>query len=130
VASPESDVARSFRNLVQEYIQSGYKDRAAEAQIRALLTGWRDNDAKLHPLIEQSFLLHEIAPLSEDLSALGAMGTQALDYLGKSEPSESWSSQQLALIERTRTPKADLLLMVVGPVQQLVEATARQAHNP
>jgi hypothetical protein len=72
---------------VQAYIQSGSKDQAAETQIRALLTTWRDNDAKLHPLLDQAFLLHEVTPLSEDLSALGAAGLQALDYLDKSEAS-------------------------------------------
>ncbi len=129
--SPESDAARRFSDLVQAYIQSKYQDRAAEGQIRASLIAWRDNDAKLHPLLEQSFLLHEAAPLSEDLSALGAAGLLALDYVGKSEPSpESWRTQQLALIERAKTQKADLLLIVVAPVQQLVEASAGQTQKP
>jgi hexosaminidase len=129
--SPESDEALRFHDLVQAYIQSKYQDRAAEAQIRASLAAWRDNDAKLHPLLEQSFLLHEVAPLSEDLSALGAAGLSALDYLDKSEPApESWRTQQLALIERAKTEKADLLLMVGAPVQQLVEASAGQTQKP
>jgi hexosaminidase len=121
-ASPESDVARQFRDLVHTYVQSSYKDQVAEAQIRTWLTIWRDNDAKLQG---PSFLLQEDAPLSEDLSALGATGLQALDYLDKSEPSsESWRTQQAALISRAQSPKADLLLMVGGPVQELVEGTA------
>ena len=74
VASPESEAARHFGELVQAYIQGGHKDQATEAQIRTSLTAWRDNDAKLHPLLEQSFLLSDIAPLSEDLSALGVAG--------------------------------------------------------
>ena len=32
---PESDVARHFGDLVQTFVQSGYKDQAAEAQIRS-----------------------------------------------------------------------------------------------
>jgi len=128
--SPESDAARHFRDQVQAYIQSGYKDQAAEAQVRMLLTTWRDNDVKLHPLLQQSFLLLEVTPLSQDLSALGAAGLQALDYLDKSEPGpESWRAQQLALIERARTPRADLLLLVVAPVQQLIEASAGQTQK-
>jgi len=124
-ASPESDVARQFRDLVQTYIQGGYKDHVAEAQIRTWLTIWRDNDAKLQPLLGPSFLLQEDAPLSEDLSALGATGLQALDYLDKSEPSpEAWKMQQAALLSRAQSPKADLLLMVVAPVQDLVEGSA------
>jgi len=121
---PESDVARHIHDLVQTYVQGGFKDQATEAQIRTYLSAWRDNDAKLHPLLRQSFLLQELTPLSEDLSALGAAGLQALDYLDKSEPlAESWRTEQLALIDQAKTRKADLLLMVVAPVQQLIEAS-------
>jgi hexosaminidase len=126
---PESDTARHFSDLVQTFIQSGYKDRAAEAQIRTWLTIWRDNDARLHSLLDQTFLLQEDEPLSQDLSALGAAGLQALDYLDKSQTApDAWKTQQLALIEQAKTRKADLLLMVAAPVQQLLEASAGQ-HN-
>jgi hexosaminidase len=131
IASPESDQARYFRDSVQRYIGSGYTNQVAEGEIRALLTAWRDNDARLHPLLEQSFLLHELAPLSEDLSALGVAGLFALDCLDKSAPSsESWRAQQLAFVERAKSSKADLLLMVVEPVQQLIEASAGQTQKP
>jgi hexosaminidase len=124
--NPESETGRHFQNLVQSYIRSRYQDRDAEAQIRSLLNTWRDNDSKLKPLIERSFLLHEIAPLSDELSSLGAVGLTALDYLDKSETSpESWRTQQLALTDSAKAPKADLLLVVVQPVRQLIEATAR-----
>jgi len=123
--NPESDVARNFANLVQAFIQGGTKDKAAEAQIRSQLTTWRDNDARLHPLLEQSSLLQEDEPLSQDLSALGAGGLQALDALDSFQPApDSWKAQQLARIEAAKKPKAGLLLMVAAPVQQLVEASA------
>src|SRR5579863_8725375 len=126
---PESDVARHFSDLVQTFVQSGYKDQAAEAQIRMWLTTWRDNDARLHPLLDQTFLLQEDAPLSQDLSALGAAGLQALDYLDKSQLApDSWKTQQFALIEQAKLRQADLLLMVVAPVEQLVEASAGQSQ--
>jgi hexosaminidase len=130
IASPESDQARRLQDAVQTYIGGGYKDKAAEGEIRARLAAWRDNDARLHPLLEQSFLLNELAPLSEDLSTLAAAGLLALDYLDKSTPSpNSWRAQQLVLVERTKTPKADLLLMVVEPVRQLIEASEWQARK-
>ena len=56
IARPESAQARRLRDAVQTYIGSGYKDQAAEAEIRTRLAAWRDNDARLHPLLEQSFL--------------------------------------------------------------------------
>ena len=121
---PESDTARSFRDLVRNYVHSGYSDKATAGRIRTWLKTWQDNDSGLHPLLEESFLLHEVMPLSENLSALGAAGLQALDCLDKSEPSpESWRTQQLALVEQAKAPTADLLLMVVAPIQQLIEAS-------
>ena len=131
IARPESDQARRFRDVVQTYIGSGYKDQTSEREIRTRLVAWRDNDARLHPLLARSFLLNELSPLSEDLSSLGAAGLVALDYLDKSEPSPNlWRTQQLALVERARTAKADLLLMVVEPVQQLIERSGGQAQEP
>ena len=122
---PESNVARNFSNLVQTFVQSGNKDQAMEAQIRSYLTIWRDNDAKLHPLLDQSFLLQEVAPLSTDLSAVGAAGLQALDYLDKSQSApDSWKAQQFAAVQNAAKRQADLLLMVAAPVQQLIEASA------
>jgi hexosaminidase len=126
---PESDVARRFADLVQRYVQSGYKDQTAEAQIRAQLVAWRDNDAKLHALFTQSFLLGEVAPLSQELSTLGQAGLDALDYRDKGQPSpDSWRTPQLAVIETAKKPTAGLLLLVAAPVQQLVEGNMTQTH--
>ena len=127
---PESTTAREFSSLVQQFIQSGYKDQAAEAQIRNWLMLWRNNDAKLQPLLQQSSLLQEEIPISQNLAMVAAAGLQALDYLdrGQAEP-QLWKTQQLAVIEQANKPVAGLLLMVVPPVQQLVEASGTSPHN-
>ena len=127
---PESESAREFSNLVQQFVQSGYKDKAAGAQIRNWLTLWRDNDARLQPLLKQSALLQEDVPLSQNLAMVAAAGLQALDYLdrGQAEP-ELWKTQQLAVMDQAKKPVAGLLLMVVPPVQQLVEAAGTATHQ-
>jgi hexosaminidase len=127
---PESVVARQFGDLVQTFAQGGYKDKAYEAQIRMWLATWRENDARLHPLLTQSYLLQEDVTLSQNLAALAAAGLQALDFIDKGQPApDAWKTQQLAVIAQTKTRQADMLLMVVAPVQQLVEASAAPAHN-
>ena len=129
--SPESDTARQFNDLVENFAQSGYRDKTVEAQIRSYLTTWRENDVRLHPVLEQSFLLQEVVPLSQNLSALGAAGLQALDYLDKGQRApDSWKTEQIAVIDQAGTRQADLLLMVVTPVRELVEAGAGSGqHN-
>jgi hexosaminidase len=127
-AYPESDTARQFAGLVQSFLQSGRKDPAAEAQIRTWLTTWRDNDAKLHPMLEQSSLLQEDAPISQNLAMLGEAGLQALEYLDKGQPEpDLWKTEQLAVIAQAKKPVAGLLLQVTAPVEQLVQATASQS---
>jgi hexosaminidase len=128
-AYPESDTARFFSSLVQTYIASGFKDQDAEKQIRMWLVLWSNNDSHLHPLLETSSLLQEDETLSANLSAAASSGLQALDYLDKLQPApDSWKTQQLALIDQAKKASADMLLMVVAPVQQLVEASAAP-HN-
>ena len=128
-AYPESDTARQFADLVQKFVQSGYKDQAAEAQIRTWLTLWRYNDVKLRPLLVQSSLLEEDVPISQNLAMLAAAGLQALGYLdsGLSEP-DLWKTQQLAVIDQAKKPVAGLLLQVTGPVEQLVQASGTASH--
>jgi len=129
-AYPESQNARKFSNLVQQFIQSGSKDQAAAAQIRAQLTLWRDNDARLRPLLQESSLLQEVTPISQNLAMLGAAGLQALDYLDRGQPEpDLWKTQQMAVIDQAKKPVAGLLLMVTAPIQQLVEASSGQATH-
>lgn len=130
-ARPESETARVFSSLVDAYLGNASRSTKTSAQIRAMLAAWRDQNAALQPLFAGSFLLKEAAPLSEDLSALGIAGLQALDVLDRGErlPGDS-KAAQLALVERTKKPKAQLLVMVAPAVQKLVEASAGGASAP
>jgi hexosaminidase len=121
----ESDAGRRFGELVDQFLSSACHDPAAEARLRAQFTTWRDNDAILQPLAQRSFFVKEVAPNSQDLSALGAAGLSALDAIAKSQPApDSWKAQQLAIIEQLKKPKAQLLLIPAPAVQKLIEASA------
>jgi hexosaminidase len=92
-----------------------------------MLTRWRDNQTNLQALETQSFLLTEIIPLAQDLSAVATTGLQALDYLDRGErASDDWATQQFAVLAEAQKPKAQLLLMVAPSVQKLVEASSGQ----
>src|SRR3989442_7889534 len=79
-ARPESDTARQFSDMVNALL-SGKANPGTEAQIRTLLSRWRDNQIELQPLAEKSFLVKEGLPLSRNLSALGTAVLAALDYI-------------------------------------------------
>src|SRR5205807_6554736 len=121
----ESDAARRFGELVDQFLSSSCHDAAAEAQLRVQLTAWRDNDSILQPLAQRSFLVKEVAANSQDLSALGTMGLAALDSIATGQPApDSWKAQQLAILEQIKKPKAQLLLIPAPAVQKLVEGVA------
>jgi hexosaminidase len=118
---PESDTAREFAAEVQRFLQSGGKNEQAEEQIRGWLTLWSGNDAKLQPTIAQSALLQDDGSLSQNLSAVAAAGLQALKYLDQGQaPPDEWKTQQMGLFAQASKPRGNLLLMVVGPIQQLI----------
>jgi hexosaminidase len=127
---PESMTARRFGNLVDALI-GGHADSEAKQEVIMLLIRWRDNQSNLQPLESQSFLLTEIVPQSQDLTAVATTGLQALDYLDRGERAPAaWATQQFALLEQAQKPKAQLLLMVVPSVQKLVEASSGQKAPP
>ncbi len=126
---PESITARDFDNLVSAFV-SGNVAPGTEAEIRTLLARWRNNQTDIQPAAEQSFLMKEVVPLSQSLSALGTAGLEALDYLDRRNGApQDWKTQQLAVVEEAKKPKAQLLIMVAPAVQKLVEAAAGQTVN-
>jgi hexosaminidase len=121
----ESDAGRRFVELVDQYIAGGCHDAAGETRLRSQLTVWRDNDAKLQPLAQRSFLVQEVAGRSQDLSALGLTGLAALDAIANGQPApDSWKTQQLASIDGAKKPKVQLLLIPAPAVQKLIETAA------
>jgi len=121
----ESDAARRFSEQVDKFVSASCRDADAAAQLRVQLITWRDNDARLRPLTQTSFLVKEVAATSQGLSALASVGLAALDHLPKGSPApDDWKAQQLAIIEQAKTPKSQLLLMPTPAIQKLVEAVS------
>jgi len=119
----ESDTARRFAELVDKYLAASCRDAGVDARLRAQLISWRDNDARLQPLEQRSFLVKEVAQTSQDLSALGTMGLAALDFIAKGTGApDSWTAEQTSAIQQIQKPKTQLLLMPAAVIQKLVDA--------
>jgi hexosaminidase len=127
---PESAMARRFAAMVDALV-TGRDDPTTKTQARALLATWRDNQPSLEPVENQSFLLKEAMPLSQNLSQVATVGLQALDYLDRGErPTEAWITQQTSLLHDAEKQQAQLLLTIVPPVEKLVQAAAAQKTVP
>jgi hypothetical protein len=106
-------------------VAKGASTAEERAQVRNWLTSWRDNHARLLPQANQSFVLKEVMPLSEALSAVANTGLEALALLENKQPaSAAWRTQAVALTQKAAEPKAQLLLVVAPAIQRLTEATA------
>ena len=125
-ARPESAIARHFTHLVNAVI-AGQASPDDKMEVKSMLIGWRANSSYVERLAAQSFLVKEIVPLSQDLSAVATAGLGALDYMDRRERAPAdWASQQFALLQQAQKPKAQLLIVIVEPVQKLVEAASGQ----
>ena len=123
---PESATARQFADSVNTLV-AGSSRPGTEERVRHLLNRWRDNQLELQPLFEKSLFLKEVAPISQNLSALGTSGLAALDYLDRGEKAPAaWVTQQLAIVEQAKKPQAQLLIMVAPGVERLIQASAGQ----
>ena len=123
---PESETARKFKDLVTVIVAGrGSPEQFQEA--REWLTLWRDNDAKLEPSLKQSDITVELAPLSQSLSQVSAIGLRALDDLENHRVADAATTQSDAQVLRTaEKPQAVLRDMLVSPVGTLVQAAGAQ----
>ncbi len=124
-ARPESQPARKFRNMADEYLADSPAFEANRDTIKELLTKWRDNHEILKPVLEESPLLNEIIPLSEDVASLAEAGLLAMEHLEKDQEAPlSLVEKALPLLNPPRRPEHELLVMIAPAVEKLVE-TAR-----
>jgi hexosaminidase len=124
-AHPESDRARRFGLLVNQFVATKPADPATAAELRHELEMWRGNNEKVEPLLQSSSLLAEDVPLSKDLEMVATIGLEALDYHNGGAPA-GWRDAQLNMLKEAAAPKAELLDMLVPHVQKLVEAVPTQ----
>jgi hexosaminidase len=121
----ESRAGREFGELVDKYWGANCHDAAVGAQIRAQLILWRDNDAKLQPLMQRSFLVKELAGTSQDLTAVATAGLAALDALEHGgNTDEAWKVRQSAVVQQAQKPKGQLLLIPAAAIQKLIDAAS------
>ncbi len=124
---PESETARRFSELVN-LIVKGKATPGQWQEVREWLVLWRDNDAKLQPLLGRSDLTAELVPVSRGLSEVAAVGLQALDELENHRLAGQDTVQKgMVVVEAAKKPQAAVLDMAAPAVEMLVMA-AGGAH--
>jgi len=118
---PESDVARYFAALVERV-----KDPGAAAQIRHWLVLWRDNEAKLQPVIAQSALLAGTAPASQTLKDVARIGIEALDAIEAGRRMDAKPAAAIkARLAAAARPVSEVRIGVVPAIQALAQMASQ-----
>ena len=82
----ESLAAQRFRESVRQMLAGGSGSDGLRQEVRAKLTQWRDNDRLFQSIAQDSFLLKEVIPASQNLKELAETGLEALAILESKQP--------------------------------------------
>lgn len=122
-AKPESHLARKFENLVDELLDNDPRFNKSRFAIEDRLKAWRDNHVFLLHILESSYLLKEIIPLSQDVKDLADVGLRALKYLEHNQPPpKEWLKNAKKLLERPKKPESELIIRIVPAIRKLYDA--------
>jgi len=122
-ASPESEISREFRNLVDEYV-SGNKE--AEVKIVSIMNGWKDNYSKLSETIQSSPVLKEMLPMALNLKLLSDAGLEAVNFISKNQkPEADWLTQKSNLLDASKKSYGQCELPVTSAFEKLFKAAGK-----
>lgn len=119
-AIPDPPASRRFRKMVHRFLEN--PDPTLLIKIKKQLLTWKNNHRKLRPIIDQSPVLREIEALSENLSRIAALGLECLEQIDRRKNADKiWIERQMAFLKLCKEPQADMKLLVVTPVEKLLE---------
>ena len=121
-ARPDAEVARLFRNDVSDFLENGASDKSISGLLIQRLQLWAGNHEKLSAIIEASPILHEIRPMSENLSAVARVGLEALEMIQSGgKAGGEWQKHSATIIEQAGKPIAQTELVILPAIEALVQ---------
>jgi len=119
--------ARDLNNLIDEYLNS--KNPQYREVLKERLMILKENHKKLIPVINNSPILKEIEPLSQNLSDLAATGLDALNYIeNKNKVSGDWIKHADLVLDKSLNPYGKVHIAVVGGIKKLVQAVLQNTN--
>ena len=124
-ARPDSDKARHFSRMVDEFLGDAPRFQLNATDLRLALQDWHEATPALIALIDRSPALHEAAPLATDLGNLANSGLEALSFIEEKEiPPPEWMQAKITLLNEAAKPKGAVEFVVVSSVKKLIAAAA------
>jgi hexosaminidase len=118
-ARPESDAAREFNRLVDEYL-TGKISNARMNTLNETLSLWKGNHARMESLLSGNFLMGDIDSLSRDLSDVAVIAAKLVEVLdSRTVLTDGQRTLYTKVLERAEKQRAALLLMIVPSVKKM-----------
>jgi hexosaminidase len=120
----ESDRARDFKAIATR-IAAGTATPTDHRLAREWLILWRDNDAVLQPILPQSSLTAELAPVSRNLRRTAQIGLEALDSIETHTPMLGFiEKERLDSLQSMNPSIAELTNATIPAVEILIRAAS------
>jgi len=120
IAVPDEPVARHFNHWVKMYLEK--PNDSLKELINTQLLLWKANHAKVVELIVKVPSLKEIEKVSENISAVAAIGLDCMKYMSaKQKPDESWLAKQKAILDDAKKPLAEVDIAFISGIQKMLE---------
>jgi len=123
-AQADAPGARTFNRAVDEML--GSVNRAGNAaKIQSMINEWKDSEAGLRIIMENSPALAEARQLAVDLVNLDRIAAEAMEALNANSTRDAaWRDQTLKSLDDIAKQKAGVQLVVVSGVRKLVNAAS------
>jgi hexosaminidase len=119
-ALPDPRSGRLFNYSVDELLANETIDNDNYEKVKSCLKIWKDNHEQLLPLINSKPILKEVAPLSEDLSKVSAIGLESLELIKENKKADSvWIAASNEIIKAAAVPKGEIELAILSSIQKL-----------
>jgi hexosaminidase len=123
----DSETKRQFRVWVETFLEK--HDQDAEKSIKACLTKWAQNDDLLKPILVGDRRLTELQDHSKNLSAVAAIGLEALERMDKNMQDDgAWIQQKANALDAYGKAHYDVEIAVIPEIAALV--TGHLAPEP
>lgn len=122
-ADPEQ--GRKVRMMVEDLLADAPRFRTQRDGLSQIFSAWRDARAPLQVMMQKSPILQEAGTLPTDLSDLGAIGAESIEYLSTGiTPPPGWMETKLKRIDEAAKQKAAVEFSVTTSIRQLVYAAS------
>jgi hexosaminidase len=124
--APDPPSRYQFEESVQEFLADAPRHERSRACLEQEFQTWVQSAPALGLLLSRTPRLEDYAPLAQQLATLGAIGTEAVDYIH--DPSDlpaGWQKAALAQITVIEKEKNLVRFTVLAPLKQLIQSAGR-----